>query len=91
MKMVKKLPLLLLVAAPYFVPVQSRAGVIGDLLNNLLGGSTTQNPPSQDCPPGTGNSVPLDGGVVFLMVAGLGLGAKLIYDARTQKQVVSGI
>jgi len=80
-----------LVAAPYFVPVQSRAGVIGDLLNGLLGGgSNTQDPP---CPPdqGTGNSVPLDGGVVFLMVAGLGLGAKLIYDARTQKKLVSGI
>ena len=79
-----------MVAAPYFMPVQSRAGVVGDLLNNLLGGGT-QNPP---CPPdqGTGNSVPLDGGVVFLMVAGLGLGAKLIYDAKTQqKQVTSGI
>lgn len=90
--MVKKLPLLLLVAAPYFVPVQSRAGVIGDLLNTLLGGNnTSQDPP---CPPdqGTGNSVPLDGGVVFLMVAGLGLGAKLIYDAKVQqKQVTSGI
>jgi hypothetical protein len=89
MKMVKKLPLLLLVAAPYFVPVQSRAGVIGDLLNNLLGGNDT----SQNCDtqPPPGNSVPLDGGVVFLMVAGLGLGAKLIYDARTQKKLVSGI
>ena len=90
MKMVKKLPLLLLVAAPYFMPVQSRAGVVGDLLNNLLGGGDT----SQNCDtqPPPGNSVPLDGGVVFLMVAGLGLGAKLIYDAKTQqKQVTSGI
>ena len=87
MKMVKKLPLLLLVAAPYFVPVQSRAGVIGDLLNNLFGTDNTQN--CQTPPPG--NSVPLDGGVVFLMVAGLALGAKLIYDARAKKKVVSGI
>jgi hypothetical protein len=90
MKMVKKLPLLLLVAAPYFVPVQSRAGVIGDLLNSLLGG----NDKSQNCDtqPPPGNSVPLDGGVVFLMVAGLGLGAKLIYDAKAQqKQLTSGI
>jgi len=87
--MVKKLPLLLLVAAPYFVPVQSRAGVIGDLLNNLLGTDNTQN--CQNPPPPC-NSVPLDGGVVFLMVAGLGLGAKLIYDVRAQqKQVASGI
>jgi len=85
--MVKKLPLLLLVAAPYFVPVQSRAGVIGDLLNNLFGTDNTQNCQTQ--PPG--NSVPLDGGVVFLMVAGLALGAKLIYDARAKKKVVSGI
>jgi len=86
MKMVKKLSLLLLVAAPCFVPVQSRAGVIGDLLNGLLGGGTDTN-----CPPQTGNSVPLDGGVVFLMVAGLVLGAKLIYDARAQKKVACGI
>ena len=85
MKMVKKLPLLLLVAAPYFMPMQSHAGVIGDLLG-LLGGDNTQNP---NCPPG--NSVPLDGGVVFLIVAGLALGAKLIYDARAQKKVASVI
>ena len=89
MKMVKKLPLLLLVAAPYFMPVQSRAGIIGDLLNGLLGGSDN----TQNCqnPPPPGNSVPLDGGVVFLMVAGLALGAWLIYDARAKKNVVSGI
>ena len=86
MKMVKKLPLLLLVAAPYFMPMQSHAGVVGDLLN-LLGGDNTQNP---NCPPG-GNSVPLDGGVVFLIVAGLALGARLIYVARTQKKVASAI
>ena len=92
MKMVKKLPLLLLVAAPYFVPVQSRAGVIGDLLNTLFGNDkkTQQNPPTTQTP-GTGNSVPLDGGVVILMLAGLGLGAKLIYDARAQKKVASDI
>jgi len=91
MKMVKKLPLLLLMAAPYFMPVQSRAGVVGDLLGDLFGGNNTQNPPCQNPPP-PGNSVPLDGGVVFLIVAGLGLGAKLIYNARVQqKQVVSGI
>jgi hypothetical protein len=91
MKMVKKLPLLLLMAAPYFVPVQSRAGVIGDLLKALLGNSnkSQKDPPKQT--PGTTNSVPLDGGVVFLMLAGVGLGAKLIYDAKAQKKVVSGI
>ena len=82
-----------MVAAPYFVPVQSRAGVLGDLLHLLVGGgknNTTQDP---SCPsePGTGNSVPLDGGVVFLMVAGLGLGAKLIYDARAKKEVACAI
>lgn len=85
--MVKKLPLLLLVAAPCFIPMQSHAGVIGDLLN-LLGGGNTQDP---NCSTGTGNSVPLDGGVVFLVVAGLALGARLIYVARIQKKVIGGL
>ena len=101
--MVKKLPLLLLVAAPYFVPVQSRAGVIGDLLKDLFGNNGNNgkdkkdkkdkdkdNVPSQPTA-STSNSVPLNGGVVFLMLAGIGLGAKLIYDAKAQKKVASDI
>jgi hypothetical protein len=96
MKMVKKLPLLLLVAAPYFMPVQTRAGVIGDLISTLLGNKDKDKDKDKDkgastSTPTTGNSVPLDRGVVFLVMAGLGLGAKLIYDAKAQKNVAANI
>ncbi|HVV04842.1 MAG TPA: hypothetical protein VHC96_11505 [Puia sp.] len=97
MKLVKKLPLLLLVTALYFVPVQSRAGVIGDLLHALFGNNNNKNKDKdngkdkqKDIPApaaATGNSVPLDEAVVFLMVAGLGLGAKMLYDVRAKKKV----
>jgi hypothetical protein len=97
MKMVKKLPLLLIVAAPYFIPVQSKANWFGDLLRDFFGRERAKrempHPVSSQHPVTTaaGNSVPLDGGVVFLLVAGLGLGAKMLYDTRTQKKVVSGL
>jgi len=40
--------------------------------------------------PGPGNSVPLNEGQVFLIIAGLGLGAKILYDRRKkiEKSVV---
>jgi hypothetical protein len=37
-------------------------------------------------PQGSGNSVPIDGGVVFLLAAGLALGAVKVY--HTRKQVI---
>ena len=80
MKLAKKLPLLLLVAAPCFMPVQSRADKDKD---------KDKDKPKNSVP-WTGNSVPLDGGVVFLTVAGLALGAKLLYDARAKKNVAGG-
>lgn len=105
MKMVKKLPFLLLMAVPYFIPVQTKANWIDNLLRDLWGrGRQRQErpmfPPRQASPgtpmatnPGQRgtNSVPLDGGTVFLMMAGLGLGAKMIYDAKAKKKVVSGL
>jgi len=36
--------------------------------------------------PGQGNSVPLNEGQIFLIVAGLGLGAKMLYDRRKHVQ-----
>jgi len=76
------------IAAPLLlVPHQSKAGGLVDLLKELLG-SKDKNPNA----PGNGwagtnpnkptNSVPLDKGTVFLVVAGLGLGAKVLYDRR---------
>jgi len=79
MKLAKKLPLLLLVAAPFFMPVQSRADK-----------KDKDKDKSKDTPTATTNSVPLDGGMVFLTVAGLSLGAKLLYDARAKKKVAGG-
>jgi len=93
MKMVKKLPLLLLFAAPFFLPVQSRAGdgkdkgQNQDQNQNQNQDQENENGDNPSCATGTGNSVPLNGGVVFLTLAGLGLGARLIYKARTRKEV----
>jgi hypothetical protein len=105
MKMVKKLPFLLLMVAPYFIPVQSKANWLDNLLRDIFGRGKSKNerpmfPPRGATPgsqqaqnpgqPGT-NSVPLDGGTVFLMMAGLGLGAKLLYDAKAKKKVAGGL
>jgi hypothetical protein len=65
---------------------------------------TDHNRPSYDpytngrpgCPPpparggsgSGGNSVPVNGGLVFLLVAGLGLGAKRAYDLKMQGSVI---
>src|SRR5438128_2721488 len=108
MKMVKKLPLLLLMTAPYFIPVQSKDNWLDDLLKDIFGsgkhknehinngnhyGYGQQGAPGQQGAQGQqgGNSVPLDGGTVFLVLAGLGLGAKLLYDAKAKKNVAGGL
>lgn len=35
---------------------------------------------------GGGNGVPIDGGITILLAAGLGLGAKKIYDRKKKKE-----
>jgi len=84
--MVKKLSMLLLVAAPFFLPVHSRAGDGNDQGQNQdqNQGGKKNNPTS---PTTTNNSVPLNEGVIFLTLAGLALGARLIYNARAKKEV----
>jgi hypothetical protein len=66
------------------------------------GFGTDHNRPNYDpysngrpgCPPPPanggqgGNSVPVNGGLVFLLVAGLGLGAKRAYDLKMQGSVI---
>ena len=88
--MVKKFLVCMLMAAPFlFIPKQSKAGVIGDIIHWIFGNDNGQgnnnnnqgNDTKKD-PPSATTSVPLDGGMIILMVAGLGLGAKLIYDAK---------
>ena len=99
--MVKKLPLVLLMAAPYFIPVQSKANWLDDVLKDIFGSGKNKNEHvnngnhygygRQAAQGQAGNSVPLDGGTVFLMLAGLGLGAKLLYDAKAKKNVAGGL
>ena len=80
MKAVKKLIVCFLVAAPLvMVPATSKAGIIGDILNGLFGNGDKDKKPAPKPP---SNSVPLDGGMAILLAAGLGLGAKKIYEKR---------
>ena len=58
------------------VPKQSHAGIIGDILKAIFGDKDKKNPPS------SGNSVPLDGGITLLLAAGMGLGAKKLYEKK---------
>lgn len=99
MKMVKKFLVCLLFATPFlFVPKQSKAGIIGDIIHFIFGNDNGQgnnrnnrgNDTKKD-PPVASNSVPLNGGLVILMAAGLGLGAKVIYDRKRSngKQAVA--
>ena len=86
-KMFRTLVFGVVIATPLLLaPHQSKAGGLldglGNLLQDLLGGKDKK--PTTN-PPGTpSNSVPLNEGTVFLVIAGLGLGAKMIYDRRKQ-------
>ena len=89
MKTIRKVVLGIIIAVPLFLaPSQSKAGdLIGDLLNGLLGGGNNNNGNNSNCqtPPPCDNSAPIDGGTVFLLIAGLGLGAKLMYEKSKQQ------
>ena len=92
MKILKKFFLGAMISAPLLLaPAKSHAGPISDLLNELFGNDKDKKPGPNS--PGTnpGNSVPIDGGLVILLVAGLGLGAKMIYDNKAKKVVTSTI
>ena len=91
MNIFKKFFLGAMIAAPLlFAPATTKAGPISDLLKELLGGGNNRDKEKHDPQGGpksttAGNSVPIDGGLVFLMLAGLGLGAKMIYDNKAKK------
>jgi hypothetical protein len=89
MKMVKKLPLLLLIAAPFFMPIQTRANWLGDLLRDIFGKEKKETK-APTPPAASGNSVPINGGIVVLVIAGLGLGAKMLYDNKAKKSEIGG-
>ena len=82
MKMLKKVFVFLLILSPLLaVPKQSKAGLIGDLISDIFGGGKDKEKDKKP-KPSNGNSVPVDGGLVFLVIAGAGLGAKMIYDRK---------
>jgi len=88
---------ILIIASLVFTPAQTKAGPITDYLNSFFGGRSDKHyrevgtQPHEhnryggrDRPysPAQGNSVPIDGGLVLLLAAGLGLGIKMIYDSK---------
>jgi hypothetical protein len=102
MKTVRKVVAVMLFVAPMFVPVRSKAGGFSDFLQSLFRDEQQhrqnldnrhddwQRPPdprAQAAPGGSGNSVPLDGGLVFLLAAGLVLGAGMVYSQRRGAEV----
>lgn len=85
-KMIRTLVFGVVIAAPLIlVPHQSKAGIITDILTAIFGKDKDKD---KDKP--TTNSVPLNEGQILLIVAGLGLGAKVLYDRRkrTTKSVI---
>lgn len=98
MKMFKKFFFGAMIAAPLLLaPATTKAGPISDLLHLIFGGGNDRKQPGQNPPAnqqnagtpttGTGNSVPINGGLVVLLVAGLGLGAKVVYDSKSKKMI----
>ena len=82
--MLKKAFVLMLLVAPLLaVPKQSKAGVVGDIISALFGDDKDKDKDKDKKPdPGSGNAVPFNGGLFILVIAGAGLGARMIYDRR---------
>ena len=94
MKTVRRVVAVLLFVAPMFVPVRSKAEGFSDFLHSLFHDEQRrdvndrrmdwQRPPDPRDPRAqqgaAGNAVPLDGGLVFLLAAGLGLGIGMVYS-----------
>jgi hypothetical protein len=82
MKFAKKTLLAAMISTSLLcVPAVSKAGIISDILSFLnQGGKGDRRGKSG------GNSVPVNGGLVVLMIAGVGLGAKMIYDQSKKEK-----
>ena len=82
-KIFKKFVMGALILAPLMAaPHTSKANIVGDLLDWITGGDKDKKEKKDKDKEkdSSGNSVPVDGGLVFLVVAGLGLGGKMLYD-----------
>lgn len=104
MKTVRKVVAVMLFVAPMFVPVRSNAEGFSDFLRSLFhdeqqhrqnldnrhdGWQRPPDPRAPSAPGGAGNSVPLDGGLVFLLAAGLVLGAGMVYSRNRREAEVA--
>ncbi len=65
----------LIVAPLLFVPNKSQAGILSDIISWLNSLDKDGHKKGK-----TSNSVPVNGGLVVLMVVGAGLGVKMIVD-----------
>jgi len=84
-KMFRTLVFGVIIATPLLLaPHKSQAGIIKDVLNTLFGSNKDKKSTTPT------NSVPLNEGEIFLIVAGLGLGAKILYD-RHRKQTINSV
>ncbi|MDO6430064.1 hypothetical protein Q4E93_05680 [Flavitalea sp. BT771] len=86
-KIFRKIAMGALILAPLmFAPHISKANIISDLVHWLKGDKDDKGDKGdkrerkEKDRDSSGNSVPVNGGVVFLVVAGLGLGTKMLYD-----------
>jgi hypothetical protein len=99
MKTIKGIVCGAMIAAPLFLlPAQSRANGFGDFFRNLFGRDSRHtewnrsgdrhfpqaDPPAPAAGQAAGNSVPISGGILLLIVAGLGLGTKIMYNKGKQ-------
>jgi hypothetical protein len=81
MKFAKKTLLAVLISTSLLcVPHVSKAGILGDFFSFW---DSHRDHHKKD----GGNSVPVNGGLVVLMIAGVGLGAKMIYDQSKKGKV----
>ncbi len=93
-KMLRTLVFGVVIAAPLLlVPHQSKANGFLDGLENIIksifDGDRKKHTSGAPGTTTSGNSVPLNEGQVFLIIAGLGLGAKMIYDNRKKLKTAS--
>ena len=87
MTIAKKIVMGALIVAPLlFVPNTSKAGILSDILGWL---NSWDKDHKKD--PKPSNSVPVNGGLVVLMVVGAGLGVKMIVDKNNAAKEESAI
>ena len=60
--------------------------VVGLLLNLTVLFAQPDDPPEPGSPPGEGEPIPLDGGILYLLAAGGAYGMKKIVDHKRKKK-----